>query len=191
MEETKKPLGKRFVNCIVLLVIAFCLLSAIGFAILRSGEEGEEISSVSRVPTEVINEELPPENTLLPTETPEPTKTPKPTPIVFKTKPPSWTDDLYDDLVYLLDDSTIFNVRLSGRDLVIQTNLYRPDINVFYEQIGTIHGVVVRKNPDIDRMILNDITGQKIIIPWDAMVKFGNKSIDWNAFRNTWTVINP
>ena len=191
MTEEKNTSGKRFVNCIIFVIIAVCILSAIGFGVLRSGEQSEDVSSDSSVPTKVIKEEPPPQDTPLPSETPELTRTPRPTPIVFKTSPPTNADDLYEDLIYSLDDSTILNVRISGRDLVIQTHLYRSDINIFYEEIGTIHGIVIRKNLNFDRMILNDITGQKIIIPKDAMMRFSDHSIDWDAFRNDWTVINP
>lgn len=79
MEEEKKPFGRRIVNCIVIVVILLCFLSAIGFAILRSGNDGEEVASGSKAPTEVVSEDLTPEDTPLPSGTQEPTKTPKPT----------------------------------------------------------------------------------------------------------------
>ena len=105
----------------------------------------------------------------IPTEALEPTRTPRPTTIVFITSTPSQADELYDDLIFDLSEKIILNVRISGRDLIIQTNLDRSDAEWFFSDIGTIHGLVVRENPDVDRMILDDTFGQQIIIPMDAM----------------------
>jgi hypothetical protein len=127
------------------------------------------------------------------TETPQPpTLTPTEQPATTNPVPTQSDEEiLYAALTSELDETIIRGVRISARDLEIKTRLTRSDMQLFYEDIGAIHGVVVREDLDVDRVILDDIAGQQIIMPMDAMKQFYVGSIDWDTFRSTWTVINP
>ncbi len=94
-------------------------------------------------------------------------------------------------LVDQLSSRTVRGVQVSDGDLLINTRLDRTDLDTFYSQIGAIHGVVVAHDPDVRRVILDDTTGQRIIIPMEAMRRFSKKSITFDEFRDTWAVINP
>ena len=53
-----------------------------------------------------------------------------------------------------------------------------------------MHGVVVREDPDVDRVVLDDDSGQRIIMPMKDMRRHFKGLITYDEFRDTWTVIN-
>lgn len=88
-EEAKKPDRRRLIIYIVVGVVVICLLCAIAYQFIPSSDDGEEIAGVTSVPTEVIDEELSPEETPLPTEPPPPANTPEPTNTPLPTATPT------------------------------------------------------------------------------------------------------
>ena len=121
-----------------------------------------------------------PTNTATVTKTPAPTNTPKPL---------SLEEQIYRALIEPLGRNTIYRVIISDDTLQVNTNLDRENgVVAFYSEIGVIHGVIVRANPSVDKVILNDVTGQRITMPMEAMIRYYQKFISWDEFRDTWEI---
>ena len=125
------------------------------------------------------------------TFTPTITSTRTPTPTYTQTSDPISVLEkkIYRELLDSLGAVTILDVNIIGKNLIIDTNLDRDNgIIAFFSEIGVIHGIVVRENPSVDAVILNDTFDQTIEMPMYAMIAYYNDQITWDEFRSTWIV---
>lgn len=130
---------------------------------------------------------------------PSSTTSPSPTPALpsptERAEPPSSTAQaLKSDLEWVLSDYpqvTLLGVRISGRDLFVQVALERTELAEFFEAIGAIHGTVGEVEPDVDRVIIEDVTGQRIIVRMSDLLAHYRGYTTFYEFRDTWQVVNP
>jgi hypothetical protein len=123
----------------------------------------------------------------------QPTKTLPPEPTVNETKKSLMV--MEGNISLELKDSlgvfVFHRLEFVDNNLVIYTSLEREmGMELFYSQIGAIHGIVVRADPPIEAVIIDDSTGQTIEMPMVTMKDFFYDRIGWDEFRDSWIVVN-
>jgi hypothetical protein len=121
-----------------------------------------------------------------PTKTPTPTQTPTLIPITEIIRA-----EIDKNLQSCCPESSLRGVRIEGRELFIMTSLDRTYLDEFFGTIGSIHGTIAQINPDVDKVTIEDITGQLITVNMKDLLAFYNKQITWDEYRTRWIIINP
>lgn len=86
---------------------------------------------------------------------------------------------------------TLLRVNITGRDLVIEVAIERTDLGEFFEALGAIHGAVAELEPDVERVAIDDVTGQRIVVRMTDLLAHYRGQTTFDEFRDTWQVINP
>jgi hypothetical protein len=134
---------------------------------------------LSPIPTEFIP-------TYTPTKTPTTSQTPMPIPITEVIRA-----EIDKDLQSYCPESSLRGVRIEGRVLIIMTSLDRTYADEFFGTIGSIHGTIAQIYPDVDKVTIEDITGQLITVKMKDLLAFYNKQITWEEYRSRWIIVNP
>ena len=66
--------------------------------------------------------------------------------------------------------------------------LPRHDLGAFWEELGAIHGVIAKANPDVDQVTIKDVTGQTITVPMDLIIAYAEGRISDIKYRAQWVV---
>ena len=191
--ESAYPIGNKIIVIAISVIIGLCFLVFIYNITVQS------LRSIGFLPTPIFTSTSTATVTQEPTitftvtstqqitNTPSHTKTPTST--VTPRPPESLEEQIYQALIEPLGENTIHKVIISEGTLQVNTNLDRDHGMVaFYSEIGVIHGVIVRANPSVNKVVLNDVIGQTITMPMDAMIRYYQKSISWEEFRDTWEI---
>lgn len=136
---------------------------------------------------------------IAPTETAELASTPQiiptPSPTVQTLSP---VEEIYSSLEMELElccpSSSLHGegVKIEGRDLIILTSLDRSlGLDTFFSTLGSIHGVIAGISPDVDEVIIDDVTGQLIIVEMSDLLSFYYDEITWEEYRSRWQIVNP
>lgn len=146
-----------------------------------------------------------PTATLVPTDAPTPTHTPTTIPspaptraLVSPTRPASMPSASESEVKSGLEwalrtypQVTLLGVNITGRDLVIEVAIERTDLGEFFEALGAIHGAVAELEPDVERVAIDDVTGQRIVVRMTDLAAHYRGQTTFDEFRDTWQVINP
>jgi hypothetical protein len=87
--------------------------------------------------------------------------------------------------------ATLLGVSIIGQDLVIEVAIERTDIGEFFEALGAIHGAVAELETHVERVVIDDVTGQRIAVRMTDLLAHYRGQTTFDEFRNTWQVINP
>lgn len=82
-------------------------------------------------------------------------------------------------------------VQIIESELMVFVDLDRFDILNFIAAIGVIHGSVGNVEPDVDTVIIQDVSGQQIIVSLLYILDYQNDIITYDEYRDSWLVINP
>jgi hypothetical protein len=86
---------------------------------------------------------------------------------------------------------TILGVSLVGRQLIVSVSIERTSAEAFFAAIGGIHGGIAEIKPDVDTVVIKDITGQRITVEMSKLLACYKKQISFEEFRDTWDIVNP
>ena len=86
---------------------------------------------------------------------------------------------------------SIRGVNLVGRQLIVSVSIDRTSPQAFFVALGGIHGAIAEIKPDVDTVVIEDITGQRITVKMSKLLANYNKQISFREFRDTWDIINP
>ena len=86
---------------------------------------------------------------------------------------------------------SIQGVSLVGRQIIVSVSIDRTSPQAFFAAIGGIHGAIAEIKPDVDTVVIEDITGQRITVEMSKLLVCYNKQISFREFRDTWDIVNP
>jgi hypothetical protein len=131
------------------------------------------------------------EVTIAPTPTPRPTLRPTAAPLTHT----QTEADIRSDLEWVLKDYnnqvSLRGVSIVGRQLVVEVSLDRTSGEAFFGALGAIHGTIAETEPDVDTVVVKDITGQRITVKMSELLAHYNGQTTFDEFRDTWEIVNP
>lgn len=86
---------------------------------------------------------------------------------------------------------TLLGVSTIGRQLTIEVAIDRTSGEGFFEALGAIHGAIAEIQPDVDKVRIADITGQRITVDMSELIAHYKGETTFREFRDTWEIINP
>lgn len=86
---------------------------------------------------------------------------------------------------------SIRGVSVVGRQLIVSVSIDRTSPQAFFAALGGIHGAIAEIKPDVDTVVIEDITGQRITAEMSKLLACYKKQITFQEFRDSWDIVNP
>ena len=86
---------------------------------------------------------------------------------------------------------TLLGVSTVGRQLTIEVAIDRACGEAFFASLGAIHGAIAEIQPDVDKVRIEDTSGQRITVDMSKLIAHYRGQTTFREFRDTWEIINP
>lgn len=81
-------------------------------------------------------------------------------------------------------------VKVLRPKLILKTTLPRDDLGEFWGAVGEMHGWVAAQAPNVDLVIIEDISGQTIIVPMKELLMCHRGELTREEFMRFWKITN-